>query len=249
MKKYLSFILALIMILSFSACKDDDDSPTLEGTTNNTSQGGTQTPAGKDLSQFRGKLLEPTIQLIASGNYMYEAKTTSEAAPITYATVGGRSLITYTNAQNVPVTYINMDNKFYIVSSADSAYGEITPAVAARYNISLDDLGTVFDTADFSVFLSCSYKSSGTATIGADSYKYEDYYNAMAQHTRRFFFDQSGTLVYMTTLDSDGNQGALSTVTLYSATESVFDILKSYKLVDLSGQTTGNSTSNTSNVQ
>ncbi len=250
MKKYLSLIVALVMMFSLCACSNDDDEGLgLEGsdTGNSASSGnntGTQT---NTLAQFKGKLLEPTMQMVASKGYMYEMKdTASTTDPISFATVGGKSLITYTNDSGVPVSFIKMNGKYYVVSSANSAYGEITAAIASQYGMTLDSIAAVFDAADFTIFLSCSYKASGTAAIGSINYQYEDYYNPVLQHTNRFFFDQNGTLVYMTTIASDGTQGTLSSLSVYTATESVFDILNTYQLVDLSGaQSSGAQTQGT----
>ncbi len=237
MKKYLSLIIALIMIFSLSACNNDDEGLGLEGSENPSASGNPSGNTGNNaLAQFKGRLLEPTMQMVASKGYMYEMKdTASSAAPISFATVGGKSLITYTNDNNVPVSFIKMNGKYYLVSSANSAYGEITAAIASQYGMTLDSIAAVFDAADFTIFLSCSYKGNGTAAIGSTNYQYEDYYNPVLQHINRFFFDQNGTLVYMTTVDSNGAQGMLSALSVYTATDSVFDILNTYQLVDLSG--------------
>lgn len=253
MKKYLSLVLALIMALSLCACNDDEESPTLEGTgtsNSDSSSDGASGTSANALAQFSGKLLEPTMQMVASKSYMYEMKdTASTTDPISFATVGGKSLITYTNDSGVPVSFIKMNGKYYVVSSANSAYGEITAAVASQYGMTLDSIAAVFDAADFTIFLSCSYKASGTASIGTATYQYEDYYNPVLQHTNRFFFDQNGTLMYMTTIESDGSQGALSSLAVYTATESVFDILNSYQLVDLNGAQSAGTAGTTATAQ
>lgn len=242
MKKYLSLLLALVMTLSLCACNDDEESPTLEGGNANNSASSSDNAAGTStnvLSQFSGKLIEPTMKIIASGSYMYEINDTSTNSPITFATVGGKTLLTFEYAADTPGSFINMNGKYYLLSSSQSAYGEITSAVASKYGISLDYLGQLFEAADLesSGFLSCSYKASGTATIGSATYNYEDYYNPIAQHTRRFFFDDAGTLAYMTTVNSDGTQGSLSSISLYTATDSVFAVLDTYQLVDLNSET------------
>lgn len=246
MKKYLSLLIALVMLFSLSACNNDDEGLGLE-TNNPSSSGNASGNTGNNpLAQFKGRLLEPTMQMVASKGYMYEMKdASSSGAPISFATVGGKSLITYTNESNVPVSFIKMNGKYYLVSSANSAYGEITATIASQYGMTLESIASVFDAADFTIFLSCSYKANGTAAIGSTTYQYEDYYNPVLQHTNRFFFDQNGTLVYMTTIGSDGAQGTLSSLSVYTATDSVFDILNTYQLVDLSGaQSSGTQTQN-----
>ena len=234
MKKYISIILAVLMAFSLAACKDKEDSPTIDSGNSQSAQSGDVSQS--KTAQFRGKLIEPTMKVIASGNYMYEIKSAEDPDPITYATTGDKSLMTYTT-DGVPLTFLTKGGKFYIVSATDNAYGEITPAVASQYNIELKSLTALFKISDLKDFLDCSYKGPGNEDVNGQTCKYEDYYDPLNQTTRRFYFDNSGNLAYMTTMNANGEKGVVSSIFIYSASNSAFDKINSYAVVDMENGT------------
>lgn len=232
MKKYLSFILALVMMLSLCAChSDEDEGLGLEGGSNNQSSNntGNSNTGASDASAFKGKLIEPTMKLIAADTYSAVVEDPStEYGPITFTIYGNQEMLSCT----ISGTLLNLwrkDNVTYVIDHANKAYVQLNKAVSNTSDQEQFEMLLELGNLKKMGFLSCSiYKSEGTATIGSETYQYEEYYNPMLQQTRRFFFDQSGTLKYTTEVLSDGSQGALVSISVLSVTDSVFDTLKTY---------------------
>ncbi len=246
MKKYLSLLLALVMALSLCACSgDDDEGLGLEGDSNNNSasSGNPSGNAGNtDASAFKGKLIEPTMKLISADTYSAVVEDPStEYGPITFTICGNQEMLSCTIAGTL-LNLWRVDGTTYVVDHANKAYAQLSKTVNAEQQKQFElllELGNLKKMG----FLSCSvYKSNGTATIGAETLQYEEYYNPMLQQTRRFFFDQSGTLKYTMELLSDGTQGALVSISVLSVTDSVFDTLTTYSNASNSTSTTASGT-------
>ena len=234
MKKYISVLVALLMLVSLCACNKDDDDPTLDGGDKApSSQGGSATP----IKNFKGRKIEPVMSAIASGSYMYEIKTDGDETPITYQTVAGKELYTVT-MDGTAWTFMRINGKIYVVMANQSAYAELTPKVAKDSNIDLSYIKACFDVLNLEDYTACTYKDSGTQSLDSGNFAYEDYYDPLQQITRRFYFDESNNLKSMTYFDAQGKQGTLSQIFLMPATNSVFDKVSSYTLVDLEEQNT-----------
>lgn len=252
MKKYLSFLLALVMMLSLCACNSDDDEGLgLEGTNSgSSSNGGTGNSgnaANTDASAFKGKLIEPTMKLIAADTYSAVVEDPStEYGPITFTIYGNQEMLSCT----ISGTLLNLwrkDNVTYVIDHANKAYVQLSKTVNAEQQKQFEMLLELGNLKKMG-FLSCSvYKTNGTATVGSETLQYEEYYNPMLQQTRRFFFDQSGTLKYTAEILFDGTQGSLVSISVLSVTSSVFDTLKTYS--DASNNTSANASTGTSAAQ
>lgn len=232
MKKYYSIILALVMVFALCAC-NKDDSPTIDdGGNNPSSQGGSQTSS---TAQFKGKLLEPTMNLIASGNYMYELQNPQTGSPVTYARYGNNYLITLITDQG-PSTYIVKDGKKYLAFANEKWYVQLTDADIKQYNI--EQYEKLVSAINVSTFSTYTFKAAGETSIGDITYKYEDYYNPLNQQVNRFCFSTAdNTLKYIASVNADGTTGDTFAAAFYASTASVFDVLNTYTLVDLNSQT------------
>ncbi len=233
MKKYLSLLLALVMALSLCACSgDDDESLGLEGNANNnsTSSNNALGSAGStDVSAFKGKLIEPTMKLIAADTYSAVVEDPStDYGPITFTIYGNQEMLSCT-ISGALLNLWRVDGTTYVIDHSNKAYAQLSKAVTNPADQKQFEMLLEYGNLKKMGFLSCSvYKSNGTATIGTETLQYEEYYNPMLQQTRRFFFDQSGTLKYTMEMLSDGTQGTLVSISVLSVTSSVFDTLTTY---------------------
>ena len=223
LKKVLAMVLALAAIVTcFTACgKKDKTVP----------------------EAFQGKLMEPYIKQIMTENYTYESRPQSQdgkTTPITYAKAGkDRVMLTYQynyNNQVIPLTFMKLDGKYYVLTSTNKVYTEATDEEVNKFKIK-----ELFASADLDGFAQASFKSSGKAIIKDAEYQYEDYYSALNQIENRFFFDKDGKLVMIGKL-VDGKVESYTPITLYETNESTFDVLNSYTFVP---QNTGAATTTT----
>lgn len=244
MKKYISLLLALVMALSLCACSgDDDEGLGLEGGSNNNAGssntgGNTGNAANTDASAFKGRLIEPTMKLIAADTYSAVVEDPStQYGPITFTIYGNQEMLSCT----ISGTLLNLwrrDNVTYVIDHANKAYVQLSKTVKNTEQQKQFEMLLELGNLKKMGFLSCSvYKSNGTATIGSETMQYEEYYNPMLQQTRRFFFDQSGTLKYTMEMLPDGTQGSLVSISVLSVTASVFDTLTTYSDASNSGST------------
>lgn len=248
MKKYISLLLAFVMAFSLCACSgDDDEGLGLEGGSNSAGSSNTGGNAGNaantDASAFKGKLIEPTMKLIAADTYSAVVEDPStEYGPITFTIYGNQEMLSCT----ISGTLLNLwrrDNVTYVIDHANKAYVQLSKTVNAEQQKQFEVLLELGNLKKMG-FLSCSvYKSNGTATIGSETMQYEEYYNPMLQQTRRFFFDQSGNLKYTMEMLPDGTQGSLVSISVLSVTSSVFDTLTTYS--DASNSASANTASTT----
>lgn len=233
MRKYISLFLALLLAVSLAACKDKDN-PTIEGKEQN--QGGISSES--KTAQFAGKKAEPVMKLIASGKYMYEIKNVENNNPITFATTGDKSLLTYTDDDS-QLTFMHMGGKYYLVLQSNKSYCELTPNVANKYKVDLNSIKALFKSASMKEYLNYTPKgdSEGEADVQGRHCSYEDYYNPMTQKTRRLYFDDDNNLVFMAGIEKNGQESALAEVFISAATNTVFDQINEYSLVDMEKET------------
>ncbi|MDD6807067.1 MAG: hypothetical protein PUD72_01270 [Oscillospiraceae bacterium] len=246
MKKYVSLILALIMVFALCACSKED-SPTIDNgnPSGQTTQGSQK--QNTNLAEFKGHLLEGPMTTIASGNYMYEAKSENQNdTPITYAKYGQNLLITYT-VNGTPMSYIVKDGQKYIAFASEKVYAKLSEQDIQKYGIS--EVEATASASDFSFLASSTFAESGKVSYNDISYQYEDYYNPLTQLKYRFLFDENKNLCYMTNIDATGKQGSVVSVKIYASSASIFDVLNTYTLADLDEKTavvTENNTESTS---
>ncbi|NLL63709.1 MAG: hypothetical protein GX241_05685 [Ruminococcaceae bacterium] len=224
MKRFLSLVLVFLMIFALSACNNDD--PTLDGGPK-TINGGQPSVS---LSQFSGKLIEPTMKLIASGNYMYQ--TTIDGVSATYATTdNGQNMLFTMPTKEGTISYIKMGSAEYIAFPTQKLYGDLTDAIKQKYD--LTNIGNLASSLDLRIFLNTTFAEEGTITYENVLYKYEDYFSPTTQVTSRFLFEsETGTLRYFGAIDASGNLRALPAVlAVYEATSDVFNVVSTYKRV------------------
>lgn len=248
MKKIISLVLALMMVFALCAC-NKDDSPTIDGGNNNSNSQPSNTDTqnvGSNLAEFKGHLLEGPMTIIATGNYMYEAKSSNQNdTPITYAKYGQNTLVTYT-VDGTPMSYIQKDGQKYIAFASEKVYAKLSEADVQKYGIS--EIETYLSSSDFSFLTSSTYAESGKVNYNDATYQYEDYYNPLTQLKYRFLFDESNNLCFMTNIDGTGKQGTVASIKIYASSPSIFDVLNTYTLADLNNKTAVNTTQDASNT-
>lgn len=219
------------MATVFTACgsKDEDTTKTTEVPT-----------------AFQGKLLEPYIKYIVSGNYTYEA-TQEDGVPVTYAKAGDDKILLTTSVteddQSVTLTLMYVNGKYYIVLPSSKTYAEATSDQVKDYNIK-----NLFSALNLDNFTNSSFVASGKTTYKKTEYQYEDYYNALSQITNRFFFDADGNLKMVGNVKNDTVKSP-NTISIYETNDSTFDILSNYTLVEQESTTaTTTSKSNSADV-
>ena len=221
MKKYLSIILSLFMLFALSACSSSD-SPTIEENSN----ANTQSPAISD--QFKGKLVEPYMKLIASKNYM--AETIIDGTSTVFACSGDNKILVTVNINDVRLTLMKSDNRYYVATPATKEYATVDEDFMNQLNFT-----RIADATAMTDLSKASFVETGTTTVGEETLTYEDYYNPLSVMTNRYYFDSQGTLKYFGAVESNGNVSEPVKISMYETPESAFNIVREYKRVTVDG--------------
>lgn len=223
-KKLMALLLAIVAIaLTFASCGKN---------------GGTS----KVPKEFRGKLMEPYMQLIVSNKYTYEttpqdtkegerpvfyAKNTDSNVMLTFQIVSGSQStpcsIYYTSKEdNDP-----QNGNYYYVFSSEGIYTAVPNNTSAR-----NEVAAQLEKLSIDYLMDDSFVESGKVSYKGKTYQYEDYSNAKRGVRNRFLFDEDGNLKLMGKVQSNGKVSNLATISIYETNPSVFDDVYNYRAVD-----------------
>lgn len=225
MKKYLSIILSLFMLFALSACSGNS-SPTIEENNGASSNGNASSQGISD--QFKGKLAEPYMKLIASKNYMVETEIDGNST--VFACSGDNKILVTVNINEVRLTLMKVDNRYYVATQATKEYATVDEDFMNQLNFT-----RIANATAMSDLSKASFVETGSTTVGEETLTYEDYYNPLSVMTNRYYFDSEGTLKYFGAVESDGTVSTPVRISMYETPTSAFDIVREYKRVTVDG--------------
>lgn len=226
MKRLLALLMILVMIFSFAGCKSSKEKNEPEYADGQQPQG-----INADLTAFQGKLILPTIQLIASRNFFYQ-RIEQDGTIVTFTCIGQDEKLTLSQGASIIKT---ADGRLYYVDG--NYYFEITDTLVKESGLTatLEQIKTVLASYEALIFgmlelVPMTVEGNALDVQGFVHEEYTDVENGMAYS---FFFDaNTKELASVAEVTASQNQAIYQVKTGVPSANAISNIFTNGTLVD-----------------
>ncbi|MBQ0135811.1 MAG: hypothetical protein KBS43_03655 [Oscillospiraceae bacterium] len=222
MKRFIAFVMTLVMVLALTGCHKNE--PTIEP-----EYADGPNASGVDLSVFEGKQLKPYVEMIASNNFYYQ-KTDSNGDSVTFTRIGSDEKVSVAGG----ASFIKKgDGKIYYVQG--NYYCELTSSFVATSGIqaSYEDIKTVLATYEALVMgMLQLVPVDVNASLNLEGYTHEEYKDIENNRAYSFFFDSTGTLASVLEVSGSDNNYSYDVTMGVPSANAISNIFENGTLVD-----------------
>lgn len=228
MKRIIAVMMILIMVFSFAGCKRNKDDKQPEYADGQQTQ---QQGSNVDLTAFQGKLILPTIQLIASRNFYYQ-RVEQDGTAVTFTCIGQDEKLTLSQGASIVKTG---EGRLYYVDG--NYYFEITDQLVKDSGLTatLEQIKTVLASYEALIFgmLELVPMTVDGNSLDVQGYTHEEYMDVENGMAYSFFFDvNTKELASVAEVTASQNQAVYQVKTGVPSANAISNIFTNGTLVD-----------------